>query len=176
MARASRARSDRKSGMRSRRRDWSARRRRNRICIAVIAVGLLNFLVYTISYAVLGGDAHNGWCHVEDTAHGPRAVYVIRGHHLQSITGRQHEVSRAVWIYSYLHSISVPLTSAAMVISMLVLARPHIIATMRGGVISGRVFLWGFGTIVALVTGLVVVLFSISLVEQLRRVAAAAGP
>ncbi|MBK9118800.1 MAG: hypothetical protein IPM18_04250 [Phycisphaerales bacterium] len=135
------------------------RRRRNQICISVIAVGMANFLVYTLSYAAIGGDAHNGHRRVAQSASGERvAEYYVRGHFIHSLDGRERTVSRGVWLYSYIHSISVPLTSGAMIFSMLVLARPHILATMRGGWISGETFVVGLATIVLigslLLTGL----------------------
>ncbi len=77
--------------------------------------------------------------------------YYVRGHFIHTLSGRERLVSRGAWIYSYVHSISVPLTSGAMIISMLVLARPHILATMRGGLVGGQTFVVAFGTIVSLV-------------------------
>ncbi|MBK8913790.1 MAG: hypothetical protein IPM64_04165 [Phycisphaerales bacterium] len=130
----------------------SPRLRRNRACVAVIALGAANFLIYTIVYAILGGDAHNGETRILRDDAGPRFVYTVRGHFLREPLGREREVSAATWAYSYLHSISVLATSGAMVLSMLVLARPHIIATMRDGWISGRTFLLTFGGIVLLLT------------------------
>lgn len=128
------------------------RLRRNQICIAIMALGLLNLLAYTVSYAVLGGDAYNGWRERTVLPDGTQtSVYYIRGHFVHSLSGRERTVSRAVWIYSYIHSISVPLTSGAMIISMLILVRPHVLATMRGGVISGRTFVIAFAAIVALI-------------------------
>jgi len=131
--------------------DRLTRRRRNQICIAVIVLGLLNFLVYTLSYAALGGDAHNGYRKLVGQPDGSQqAVYVVRGHHVRNPRGVEQEVSRSAWIYSYVHSITVPLTSGALIISMLILARPHILATMRDGWLSGRTFVTALGTIVAL--------------------------
>ncbi len=148
--------------------DRLPRRRRNRICIRIIAVGMLNFLVYTIFYAALGGDAHNGERRaVQQEGRGQRSAYFVRGHHISSLTGREREVSAALWIYSYVHSISVLLTSGAMVISMLVLARPHIIATMRDGAIAGQTFVTVFGTVVVLITSFAVVHFVWNFVTQL---------
>jgi hypothetical protein len=135
--------------------DRMPRRRRNQICIAIIAFGLLNFLVYTLSYAILGADGRLGW------------VYVVRGHHVRLLEGLETEVSRAAWIYSYLHSITVPLTSGALIISMLVLARPHIIATMRDGWIGGQTFVTAFGTIVVLASLSATALFIAHFVAQL---------
>lgn len=148
--------------------DRLPRRRRNKLCVAIIALGTLNFLIYTLAYAVLGGDAHNGDSRLEQSADGGvRAVYTVRGHFLRDANGREREVSRATWIYSYLHSISVLATSGAMIISMLVLARPHILATMRSGFISGQTFIVAFGTVVILLTTAAIVLFAIDFIDGL---------
>lgn len=145
--------------------------RRNRLCLRIIYVGLLNFLLYTVVYAALGGDAHNGERRrVTDRDGQPRYAYFVRGHFIRDIEGQEREVNASLWIYSYLHSISVFVTSAAMIISMLVLARPHIIATMRDGWINGRTFLVAFGTIVVLVTATAVFVFTWDFVVQLTRV------
>ena len=146
----------------------SARRRRNQICIGIIALGLANYLVYTLSYAALGGDAANGYRSVVVRENGKRATeYYVRGHFIHTLSGRERLVSRGAWIYSYVHSISVPLTSGAMIISMLVLARPHILATMRGGLVGGQTFVVAFGTIVALVALAVTAMFTWNFVEAL---------
>ena len=148
--------------------DRMPRRRRNQVCIAIMALGAANFLLYTLVYAGLGGDARNGHREVVQQADGStRAVYYVRGHFLRSLAGREREVSASWWIYSYLHSISVPVTSAAMIISLLVLARPHIIATMRDGFVSGRTFVAALGTVVVLVTVFTVTLFAWDFVAQL---------
>ena len=144
------------------------RRRRNQICIAIIVVGLFNFLLYTFTYMLLGGDAHNGYRKLVTRPDGTTtAVYVVRGQHVRSLQGLEVQVSRGVWIYSYLHSITVPLTSGALIISMLVLARPHIVATMRDSWVSGRTFVTAFGTIVVLVSLSVTLLFIAHFVAQL---------
>ena len=146
----------------------SVRRRRNQICIGIIALGLANYLVYTLSYAALGGDAANGYRSVVTRENGKRATeYYVRGHFIHTLSGRERLVSRGAWIYSYVHSISVPLTSGAMIISMLVLARPHILATMRGGLVGGQTFVVAFGTIVALVALAVTAMFTWNFVEAL---------
>ena len=148
--------------------DRMPRRRRNKICIGIIAIGALNFLVYTVMYAALGGDAHNGECKVVERADGTQAVaYFVRGHFIRSLHGQEAEVSRRVWIYSYLHSMSVFVTSAAMIISMLVLARPHILATMRDGLVSGQTFVTAFGTLVVLITSAALFIFAWDFVAQL---------
>ena len=148
--------------------DRLSRRRRNQICIWIVTLGALNLLVYPVVYAGLGGDAHNGYRKVVRTPDGGvRSVYYLRGHHLRSLAGREREVSRAVWVFSYLHSISLLLTSGAMIVAMLVLARPHILATMRDGLVRGETFVTVLGTVVVLVTLVAVVQFTWSFVAQL---------
>jgi hypothetical protein len=148
--------------------DRMPRRRRNKICVGIIALGTLNFLVYTITYAALGGDAHNGECKLVERPDGTQeAAYFVRGHFIRSLHGQETEVSLAVWVYSYLHSMSVLVTSAAIIISMLVLARPHILATMRDGWVSGQTFVTAFGTIVILAASVALFFFAWDFVAQL---------
>lgn len=150
--------------------DRISRRRRNRICVNIIIVGLLNFMAYTLAYAVLGGDAHNGERRVLIGPDGTRTVqYFVRGHFIRVPDGQERQVDAAVWIYSYLHSILVLITSPAAVVAMLVLARPHIIATMRDGWIGGQTFITVFGTIVVFVAVVAVVLFCWDFAAQLSR-------
>ena len=150
--------------------DRMPRRRRNQICIAVIALGLANYLVYTLTYAALGGDAHNGQIKLVEYEDGPsELVHYVRGHFIHTASGHERAVSRSAWIYSYIHSISLPLTSGAMLISMLVLARPHILATMRGGWIGGQTLVTAFGTIVILITTGAAALFTWSFFAELTR-------
>lgn len=150
--------------------DRMPRRRRNQLCIGVIVLGLANYVFYTLGYAALGGDAPNGHRGLVTRDDGAQEVgYFVRGHFIHSLSGHECEVSRGAWVYSYLHSISVPLTSGAMIISMLVLARPHILATMRGGWVSGQTFVAALGTIVILVTCSAAFMFAWNFVVELRR-------
>ncbi len=149
--------------------DRLGRRRRNRICVAIIALGALNFVAYTVLYASLGGDAYNGEVRVLTAADGQqRVAYFVRGHFIQSLEGREAEVSRGLWIYSYVHSMSVVVTSAAMILSMLVLARPHILATMRDGWVTGAAFVRVLTVGVVVVTSLVLAAFVWDFARQLR--------
>ncbi|MBI5865523.1 MAG: hypothetical protein HZB38_13650 [Planctomycetes bacterium] len=141
--------------------------RRNRLCLRIIYIGLLNFLLYTVGYAVLGGDAHNGERRMIDSPTGPRAAYFVRGHFIRDPNGQEREVRPGLWVYSYLHSISVFVTSAAMLVSMLVLARPHILATMRDGWVRGQTFVVVFGTVVVLVTAAAVAVFTWDFLAQI---------
>ncbi len=121
---------------------------RNRLLIWIIFLGLANFVSYTMMYWYIGGDAKNGF--VRD------GECFVRGHHLRhhgGELGRESPVSRGVWIYSYIHSISIWPTIAAVLVSMFILARPHIIATMqRDAMIRGTTFVTVGITVVVLVT------------------------
>ena len=133
------------------------RRTRNRICIWLIFGGLLNLLIYTVIYAELGGDAVNGGVTAStDPVMGVEKVeYHLRGHFIHGSDGRSRTASRGVWIYSFVHSISLWPTQAAMIVATLILARPHIIATMRESN-------WMRGTtFITIVITLTVVLYSV---------------
>ena len=135
------------------------RRARNRLCIWIVAVGMTNFLSYTVAYNYIGGDAKNGA--ISD------GVFYVRGHFLRGSEGHERAVSRGIWIYSYLHSISIWPTHAAVLLSMLVLARPHILATMRGGLIEGTTFVTIFTTVVVLITAISTLWFILDFARQL---------
>ena len=49
------------------------------------------------------------------------------------------------------------------------LARPHILATMRGGWISGQTLVTAFGTIVVLLTGGAAILFTWNFIAEVSR-------
>jgi len=140
-------------------------RTRNLICIWIIAVGLCNFVAYTIAYSFIGGDAVNG----QITDEG----YYVRGHFIHGPEGQVARVSRRVWIYSYLHSISIWPTIAAVLLSMLVLARPHIIATMKEGLVSGQTLITIFSTVLVLVVGAMTAWFVMDFIRSLSH---ARGP
>lgn len=101
------------------------RRKRNRLCIWLIFAGVINLTVYTAVYAYIGGDAING-----ETRDG---VHYLRGHFLRGPAGMERPVSQGVWVYSYLHSMSIIPTCVGVILPLMVLARPHIIATMKEG-------------------------------------------
>lgn len=139
------------------------RRTRNLLCIWIIFIGLGNFLTYTIMYAYIGGDAANG--QIVD------GRYFVRGHFMHSLTGKESEVTRGVWIYSYLHSISIWLTVGAILLSMLMLARPHIIATMKEGFVRGPTVITVLATAIVLIVGMMTAFFSIDFVREITFVA-----
>lgn len=135
------------------------RRKRNLVCIWIMILGVGNFVVYTVAYGYIGGDACNGEIR--------NGQYYVRGHFLRHPTGMDREVSGGVWIYSYLHSISIWPTIAAVLLSTLTLARPHIIATMKEGVISGQTLFAVFTTVVVLIVGAMTAWFIADFVREL---------
>jgi hypothetical protein len=55
------------------------RRTRNRLCIWLIILGLSNFIAYAVVYAIIGGDAPNGY--IRD------GLYYVRGHFVHRTIG-----------------------------------------------------------------------------------------
>jgi len=141
------------------------RRKRNRLCIWVIFLGLLNFVAYAVLYAQIGGDARNGY--IGAGPDGER-VYYVAGHFIHGRQGRFEQVAGWVWIYSYVHSISLWPTEAAVLLCLLILARPHIIATMKeNGVMQGSTFVAVCATTVVLLTGTITVWFTLRFITEL---------
>ena len=137
------------------------KRTRNRLCIWIIALGIGNFLAYTVSYAYIGGDAHNGG--IRDGKH------YVAGHFLHGRVGAEQEVPRGVWIYSYLHSISIWPSIAAVLICNMILARPHIIATMKEGFVSGGTFVTVVITLLSFLTLVATVAFTLEFISELSQ-------
>jgi predicted permease len=111
--------------------------RRTRICLWVIALGLANFAAYIVGYTYLGaggGDAMNGKV-IRDAAN-PAAWHYYLGR-----MGNLYEVRRPVWIYSAVHSSSIFPTMAAVMLSMLTLAKDRIISAVQPTVSRGRMVL-----------------------------------
>jgi hypothetical protein len=137
------------------------RRRRNSICIWLIIFGLSNFIVYAIIYAIIGGDAPNGYINRDKTP----AVYYVRGHFVHRLGGYEQDVPRWVWIYSYAHSISIWPSIAATLLAMLVMARPHILATYQRGIMSGATLITVVATVIVIVTGIIMLSFIVAFVR-----------
>jgi len=131
------------------------RRKRNRIRTWIIILGLSNFIVYAVVYALIGGDAPNGYIKNIDG----QTVYYIRGHFVHRMIGYEQDVPRWVWIYSYIHSISIWPSIAAVLLAMLMMARPHIMATYQGGVMSGQTLVTVLATVIVIVTSLIMTSF-----------------
>jgi hypothetical protein len=137
--------------------------RRTRICIWVILIGLANFLAYTIIYMYIGGEAVNGW--VEDmgrqsTSHGYQYKYVLQS---------QHAVSKATFIYSGIHSISIWITVAAIMLAMLTLAKERIVSAMHSTIVRGRTFITILATIITFTTTIITIWFILQFVQALHK-------
>ena len=129
--------------------------RRTTICIWVILIGLANFLAYTVVYMFLGGEAVSGF--IEKT--GSTLVYKLHW---------GQPVSKAVFVYSGIHSITIWLTVAAVMLAMLTLAKERIISSMRSTIIRGRTFITILATVIALMTIMSTVWFTLQFVDRFR--------
>ncbi|MCB9852893.1 MAG: hypothetical protein H6819_07340 [Phycisphaerales bacterium] len=129
------------------------RRSRTKVCVWLILLGLGNFLAYGIGYALIGGDAPNGA--VRDNH------YYVRGHFIHFISGQEQEVSRGVWIYSYIHSISIWPSIAVVLLALFALARPYIIATYQNGIIKGSTLVTAISTLIIFITGIIMIVFTV---------------
>jgi hypothetical protein len=136
-------------------------RTRNRICIWVITLGITNFIAYAVAYAYLGGDAHNG--EIRD------GVCYVRGHFLHGTSGAERPVSRGLWIYSYIHSISIWPSIAAVLIANMIMARPYIIATMKDGFIAGGTFVTVVITLLSFLTFVATLYFTLEFIRELSQ-------
>jgi len=147
--------------------------------VSIIFLGLANFVAYTIFYWYFQGDARNGYVQFVESADGgdPIPEYVLRGHFLRSPDGRETAaVSRGVWIYSFIHSISIWPTVGAVLLSMFILARPHVIATIDADFpISGRTVVNGCILLVTVITLGSTAIFVGELWQALRAIAAGRG-
>lgn len=136
------------------------RRKRNQLCVWLIGVGLANFLTYATVYAIIGGDAQNGGIREDGTC-------FVRGHHIHRVLGYEQDVPRWVWIYSYMHSISIWPSIAMVLLAMLMLARPHIMATYQQGIVQGATVVTVMATVIVFVTSIIMVWFIVGFVSSL---------
>lgn len=112
---------------------------RTRVCIWVIMVGLANFMVYTVLYVFIGGEAVNGY--VFSSADGTLRYQLQSG----------EIVSRAVFIYSGIHSITIWPTVGAILMAMLTLAKDRIVSSMRSSIVRGRTMITILATVITLI-------------------------
>lgn len=100
---------------------------RTKICIWVILIGIGNFFAYTVGYTILGGEAVRG-----------KVYYVEPDDQHRYYLDSGKEVSGDEFLYSGLHSISIWLTVAAIMMAMLTLAKDRIVDSMHEAVVRGR--------------------------------------
>ncbi|MFQ5412708.1 MAG: hypothetical protein ACE5EC_10440 [Phycisphaerae bacterium] len=134
------------------------RRRRIRFCVWLIILGIGNFILYAIIYAIIGGDAPNG--EIDEAGR-----HFVRGHFIHTAQGHERDVPRWVWIYSYIHSITIWPSIAAVLLAMLTLARPHILATYQRGIMKGSTLVTVMATVIVLVTSMIMLVFILEFVR-----------
>jgi hypothetical protein len=127
--------------------------RRTRICLWIIIIGLANFLAYVILYFFFDGDAINGT--VLHAADGSRTYF------LHSPRGQETPVSRTVFLYSGIHSISIWVTVAAIMLAMLTLAKDRIVSSMHSTVVRGRTLITVLATVITLTTAVIAIWFAL---------------
>jgi hypothetical protein len=129
--------------------------RKTTICIWIIIIGLLNFLIFTVIYAHLGGEAING-----------QLVEYDGITHYQLTGGR--EVDAWVFWYSGLHSLSIWITMGAVMLAMLTLAKDRVIDAMHSTVVHGRTFLTILATVITTVVILITIWVSLKFARKLH--------
>ena len=128
---------------------------KTKICLWIILIGLANFLAYTILYVFIGGEAVNGWVTLGD---GDTRLYFLQ-------SGR--EVSFGEFIYSGIHSISIWLTVAAIMLAMLTLAKDRIVSSMRSTILHGRTFITILATIITFAVAVITIWFILQFARNL---------
>ena len=124
---------------------------KTRVAIWVILLGLINFGVFTVVYTFIGGEAVHG--DVQRDAAG-ELHYLLRGYDQDVV-----EVSRATFIYSAVHSITIWPTVGAVMLAMLTLAKDRIVSAMHSTVVRGRTFITIMATIIVIFLVFTTVLF-----------------
>jgi len=137
--------------------------RQTKICIWVILLGLGNFLAYVVMYAYINGEAVNG------------QVLLIDGQ-VRYFLNKGQEVSRAEFIYSGIHSISIWPTVAAVMLAMLTLAKRNIVSSMRSTIVRGRTFFTILATVITLTTAVITILFVLQFIRKARNPKPASSP
>jgi hypothetical protein len=135
--------------------------RRTKICIWIILIGLANFLAYTVIYMFIDGEAIHG--SVVRDAQG-RGQYFLKGPSTQDIP-----VSKNVYIYSGIHSISIWITVGAVMLAMLTLAKERIVSSMRSTIVRGRELITIFATVITLTTAVITVWFVLQFASRFTR-------
>lgn len=115
---------------------------RTKICLWVIVIGMANFLAYSVGYVVIDGESVRGKVY-EDTATGQRTYYLDKG----------QEVGHAAFVYMGIHSISIWVTVAAIMLAMLTLAKDRISDSMRSAAMRGRTFCTILAVLIGIFTG-----------------------
>ncbi|MFB3891432.1 MAG: hypothetical protein ACE15C_05340 [Phycisphaerae bacterium] len=134
--------------------------RRTKVCIWIILLGLANFLAYGVGYAFIGGEAWSAG--VISGPDGQVKYYVLTGGGWE-----WKEVPRGVYIYSGIHSISIWVTSAAVMMAMLLLAKERIVSSMHSTIVRGRTLITILGTIITITAIIVTLLVTLQFLNRL---------
>lgn len=126
---------------------------RTKICIWIIIIGMVNFLAYTISYSIVGGESVRGQIEKIENSNGVEFKYYLDS---------GMEVPRGEFIYMGIHSISIWITVGAIMLSMLTLAKDRISDSMRDAMMRGRTFC----TVLAVVIGICTAGLALQFVRQ----------
>jgi hypothetical protein len=133
---------------------------RTRICLAIILLGLVNYVAFVVGYVFIGGDAMNGKVQ-------PDVAATSHWHYLVGRDGDLYEVGRGTWIYSAVHSISIWPTMGAVLLAMLTLAKDRIVSAMHSTVMRGRTFMTIVATLIAFIVAIMTVWFVLHAIRQL---------
>ncbi len=135
---------------------------RTKICILLIVLGLANFLIYAVVYEFIGGEAIHGAVRAEQVAFGQKELryYLIDG-------DTETRVSRGLWGYSAVHSISILITMGTVLLAMLTLAKDRIVSSMRSSIVRGRTLITILATVVTLISLVLTARFTFLLLRKL---------
>ncbi|MCE5326801.1 MAG: hypothetical protein LLG01_10320 [Planctomycetaceae bacterium] len=142
--------------------------RKTRVAVLVIFLGLANFMLFTVGYVIVGGEAING--RVRSDADGSVHYYLK-----SAVSGGPDggdimpERSRAVFIYSAVHSISIWPTVGMVMLAMLALAKDRIVSAMHSTIVRGRTFITILATVIVLAVILATIVFIGQFVDLLSR-------
>jgi len=125
--------------------------RRTKICIWIILIGLGNFLAFSLVYMFIGGEAVSGV--IRDNGRGGHEYY-LKGPSQEDIP-----VSKGVYIYSGIHSISIWVTVGAVMLAMLILAKERIASSMRSTIVRGRTLITILATVITMTTAVIAIWF-----------------
>jgi small-conductance mechanosensitive channel len=134
---------------------------KTKICLWVILIGLVNFLAFAVAWFAIGGDAIGGRVVLEPG--GARTYY------LKSPGQPDAPVSRAVFVYSGVHCISIWITVAAVMLAMLTLAKDRIVSSMRSTIMHGRMLITILAVVITLTICVITYLFILEFAGHLSR-------
>jgi hypothetical protein len=125
--------------------------RRTKICIWIILIGLGNFLAYSLMYVFIGGEAVSGVIRHDDRGN---RTYFLKGPGQDDVP-----VSKGVYVYSGIHSITIWVTVGAVMLAMLTLAKERIVSSMRSTVVRGRTLITVLATVITMTTTVIAIWF-----------------